>query len=208
MTSRRLLLIRHGETDLNAAGHYVSTSDPDLSRSGRRQVTELATTLGAWRIDHIISSPKLRCRSTAEAIAALQTAPVDVVVDDRLVELGFGQFERKSPADLDKLGLTSTLLAWRQGTPPRYPEHAETFDEAATRISPVFDQPVSSSFQTEVKSGHSHAPRLPPATHMTPAPPDAPQRLRLGHARIAEVQWEDGAPRIVALNTSDIDGDA
>jgi phosphohistidine phosphatase len=76
----RLLLVRHAE---------AAPGDPDAARAltarGREQAGELAARFAAERPAAVLSSPLLRARETAEAIARASGAPV--VVDERL---GFG----------------------------------------------------------------------------------------------------------------------
>lgn len=202
MTVQRLLLVRHGETDPNAAGRYVSSSDPDLSDNGRKQVESLAHDLAGMRIDSIWSSPKTRALRTAEAIVGAQTSSPEVLVDERLRELGFGAFEGMTAAELETAGQLSVFRAWRQGIPTQYPDGAETFESAATRLGSLFDEVVGLDLDTVVVVGHSHALRILLADRVLAAPPEAHRRLRMDHARVAEIQWEDGVPRIVTLNGS------
>jgi probable phosphoglycerate mutase len=205
VTVRRLLLVRHGETNLNADGRYVSSSDPDLSDNGRREVARLAQALAAVRLDGVWSSPKARCLRTAEAIVAEQGPRPRLVVDERLRELGFGAFEGMSPAELEATGQMPLFRSWRQGTPVRYPEDAESFEAAADRIGAVFDEIVQLDLDTVMVVGHSHALRILIAERILATSPEAHRRLRLDHAHVAELQWEDQAPRVVALNVSSVD---
>ena len=73
----RLYLVRHAEA---APGH------PDdlrpLTPSGRQRARELGAELAGSRPDAVVSSPLLRARETAAAIA--EAAGVDVEVDERL----------------------------------------------------------------------------------------------------------------------------
>ena len=38
---RRIVLVRHGESDLNATGRFVGRSDPPLNVRGERQARDL-----------------------------------------------------------------------------------------------------------------------------------------------------------------------
>jgi phosphohistidine phosphatase len=73
----RLLLVRHAE---------AAPGDPDalrpLTPRGRDQARELGERLAAERPAVVLTSPLLRARETAEAIARAAGAPV--VVDERL----------------------------------------------------------------------------------------------------------------------------
>ena len=66
MSGQRIVrLVRHGRA---AAGWNVDP-DPDLDDVGREQAVAVAADLDGCGIRTIISSPLLRCRSTAEAFA-------------------------------------------------------------------------------------------------------------------------------------------
>lgn len=73
----RLFLVRHAE---------AAPGDPDdlrpLTDAGRAAARALAARLAPEHPDAVVSSPLLRARQTAEAIA--RAARVDVAVDERL----------------------------------------------------------------------------------------------------------------------------
>ncbi|MEO0436780.1 MAG: histidine phosphatase family protein [Pseudomonadota bacterium] len=69
----QLILIRHGEPDLSHG-----TEDPPLSTRGRRQASETAGRLALEPIDRIITSPLLRARQTADALASRTKLEVEV----------------------------------------------------------------------------------------------------------------------------------
>lgn len=85
---RVLFLVRHGQTVANARGRLLGRSDPALTDLGRRQACGLAALLP--RPARLVSSPLLRARQTA---AALAPAGVEVEVDERWVELDYGELE-------------------------------------------------------------------------------------------------------------------
>ena len=56
----RVLLVRHGETDWNAAGKIQGVSDIALNERGRAQAAELAGRLAGEGAVRIYSSPLMR----------------------------------------------------------------------------------------------------------------------------------------------------
>jgi 2,3-bisphosphoglycerate-dependent phosphoglycerate mutase len=64
-----ILLVRHGETDGNAA-RILQRPDVPLNDRGMRQAEQLARRLSAHGFVHILCSDLLRARMTAEPIAA------------------------------------------------------------------------------------------------------------------------------------------
>jgi probable phosphoglycerate mutase len=107
----RLLLIRHGESQGNAEGRMQGRADFPLTALGSRQARALADRLVSLGIDALYSSPLLRARMTADAVAG--AAGLDVVEDDRLQEYDVG----------DISGMT-----WRD-VKERYPEIARQYRE-------------------------------------------------------------------------------
>ena len=88
-----LILVRHGQTDANAARLLLGRLDPELNEVGRAQAATLAAALP--RPDRVITSPLLRARQTADAFG------VGTEVDDRWIELDYGELDGRPVAALD-----------------------------------------------------------------------------------------------------------
>jgi broad specificity phosphatase PhoE len=87
------LLIRHGQIRANRDGCWHGAIDSPLTQIGRLQAKRVARRLRANfdALDAIYSSPLLRCRATAQPIAAVFDRPV--VLDDDLREYSIGELE-------------------------------------------------------------------------------------------------------------------
>ena len=70
-----IILVRHGETALNAA-RVMQPADTPLSPRGQVQAAALAERLAAQRVAAILSSDLPRARLTAEAVAARCALPL------------------------------------------------------------------------------------------------------------------------------------
>lgn len=92
-----LILVRHGRTDANASGLLLGRLDPDLDEVGVGQAgrvaqhLERAAAATGRPIGRIVTSPLRRTRATAEAIAV--TLGVEVTVDERWIELDYGEYD-------------------------------------------------------------------------------------------------------------------
>jgi broad specificity phosphatase PhoE len=87
----QLILVRHGETVLNAAGIAQGWNDSALSDTGQRQVRALAERLKPRGITAIFSSTLGRAMSTAEVIAEATGLPIATLPELR--EMGYGEWE-------------------------------------------------------------------------------------------------------------------
>lgn len=133
----RLLLLRHGQTELSAQRRYSGRGNPALTDLGREQARRAAKHLGAvGGIDAVVSSPLDRARVTAEAAAGALGLPVTIAED--LIETDFGTWE----------GLTFTEAANRNpelhrrwiGDADVAPPGGESFGQVRARVESAVAQ--------------------------------------------------------------------
>jgi len=125
-----LLLARHGRTEANARGVLLGREDPPLDETGEAQAAALAGALGSGRFGQVVavvSSPLRRTMRTAEHIAAV--AGVGVQIDERLIELDYGEFEGMPVGGLPQ----ETWLEWQTDVDFR-PPGGETLAELGARV--------------------------------------------------------------------------
>lgn len=111
--------IRHGQTDWNRQGICMGSQDIPLNETGRRQAQEAVSFLQNEGIVHIVASPLVRAKETAEILAASMDVPLSL--DDDLKECTWGVLEGK-PTDVDGL-----LGPWLKGETPKGAESAASF---------------------------------------------------------------------------------
>lgn len=121
-------LVRHGESEANAAHRFAGRTDSPLTERGRKQAEAVAETLASVHFDRIVSSPLSRCRDTALLIARRHQLPVDL--EPGLVEIDVGD---KTGALFDEVrGLPEWnddgFIAWPRG---------ETLDRVLSRAHGV-----------------------------------------------------------------------
>ncbi|GAA6046509.1 hypothetical protein JCM3770_006184 [Rhodotorula araucariae] len=91
-----LILVRHGQSETNAANVFTGTDDPALTARGRDEAMQAGRTLGQVvglaRVDHAYTSPLQRARvSLALLLAALAPSrPPAVTVAPALTERNYG----------------------------------------------------------------------------------------------------------------------
>jgi alpha-ribazole phosphatase len=96
----RLLLIRHAEPGAEARGRCYGTLDVGLSDEGLRQADRLARALARGGLAAIYTSPRRRALQTAATLGRVHgLAPV---VDERLCEIDFGDFEGRTYEEIER----------------------------------------------------------------------------------------------------------
>lgn len=85
-------LLRHGETAYNADGNrYCGRTDLALTDKGIAQAKAVFEQLRGKKIDAVYSSPLKRANDTAKIASGNE----NVTVDERLIEIDFGNWEGK-----------------------------------------------------------------------------------------------------------------
>jgi probable phosphoglycerate mutase len=91
MSSSRLCLVRHGETDWNADRRIQGQIDSPLNATGKAQAAAVAGALAGTCFAAIYSSDLARARATAETIAARHRMPIQLCRELR--ERHYGVFQ-------------------------------------------------------------------------------------------------------------------
>lgn len=92
----RLVVLRHGQTDLNKKLLYNGQTEEDINEEGIKQAKEAAEKLVDSHFDKIYCSPLKRTRHTCDIINSKKQ---EVIYDDRLKERTLGEYDGK---DLSK----------------------------------------------------------------------------------------------------------
>ena len=87
----KLLLVRHGLTDLNAAFRFAGSLDSDLSPAGHRQIEKIRDRLVSEKIDAAFCSDLKRARVSAEIITSGRNVAIKSYSELR--EMNYGQVE-------------------------------------------------------------------------------------------------------------------
>jgi broad specificity phosphatase PhoE len=129
----RLLLVRHGQSEWNAAGRWQGQADPPLSRLGERQAEAAAERLAA--VDAIVTSDLQRASRTAEIIGrALGIGPL--LTDADLRERDVGEWQGLTRAEIEERW--PGHLAERR-VPPGFESDASVLERALRAIGRVID---------------------------------------------------------------------
>lgn len=128
-----LILIRHGETLWNRLKRFQGgRSDVPLSAIGRLQAQLIANALMRERVEAVFSSPLVRARETAEAVARMHELRVQVLPELR--ELDFGEYEGAYEASLlEEHG--AEFSAWRNSHYTLPPPGGDSLDSVCGRVA-------------------------------------------------------------------------
>lgn len=110
MRVRRLVMLRHGQTDFNAISRMQGQLDSDLTDLGRAQAVAAAEVLAKRQPLLIVSSDLRRAYDTAVALG--ERTGLRVRIDTRLRETHLGDWQGLTHQQVDA-GAPGARLAWR-----------------------------------------------------------------------------------------------
>ena len=98
----KLYFVRHGQSQWNVENRICGSMDSPLTDKGRREALESGKKIleEGIKVDIIYSSPLSRALETARIISSVISVPL--VVDDRIREQAFGEWEGVSPRNKEE----------------------------------------------------------------------------------------------------------
>ncbi|MCD6639406.1 MAG: histidine phosphatase family protein [Nocardioides sp.] len=127
---RRLVLLRHGQTEWNLAGRFQGHTDIALDETGVAQAERVAPAMAALDPVRLWSSDLVRASRTAEIVAA--ATGLEPVLDDRLREYDVGVRAGMTRDEL-RAQHPEVYLAMVSGAPGAV-EGAETDEQVQRRV--------------------------------------------------------------------------
>jgi len=131
MTSTILTLLRHGLCAGETEGRYIGHTNAPLTEAGRLQLRQMREDRPYPGAQALFVSPLKRCVETAKILYPALT-PIEL---PGLKEYFFGEFEDKTPEQLQSHPLFARWIAGEPGLTPPFAENLERFQ---TRISDTF----------------------------------------------------------------------
>ena len=139
MTIRRLVMLRHGQTEYNAGSRMQGQLDTELSELGREQAVHAAEVLAKRQPLLIVSSDLRRALDTAVTLAERCGQPVSI--DTRLRETHLGDWQGMTHLEVDAVA-PGARLAWREDA--RWAPHGgESRVDVADRSLPLVQELVT-----------------------------------------------------------------
>jgi alpha-ribazole phosphatase len=128
----KLLLVRHGETEMNSTERYWGRTDVGLGPAGLRQAEQLRDRLATERIDYVYSSNMKRAMVTAQTVVSVHH--LDVIGCPDLREIDFGQIEGLNFTEVHSRFPKISQMWIRHDPELAYPD-GESLPQLESRIS-------------------------------------------------------------------------
>jgi probable phosphoglycerate mutase len=136
----RIVIVRHGETTLGAAGRFAGQNDVPLTAHGRQQAVAVADRLAGLHPAAVWTSPLARCRETATSIG--RRARTTVTVVDQLTDGQLGPWAGLTAQEIAERW-PAEFAAWRTDVdvaPPGGESYAGVRRRAAAVLRGVVDR--------------------------------------------------------------------
>jgi broad specificity phosphatase PhoE len=192
MTSGRVFLLRHGETEWSRSGKHTGRTDVPLTERGRELAAAAGPLVAPLRAAEppalVLTSPRTRAQDTAR----LAGFRVDAV-DERLAEWDYGEYEGRTTPEIRE-----TVPGWTVWTHPH--PGGETPQDVTTRADSLLsDVRVRLDEGDVVLVGHGHFSRVLVARWIGLAATDG-VRFAMEAAGWAVLGQERGVPRLDHVN--------
>ena len=190
-----LILIRHGESTMNAEGRLVGRLDPSLTPTGEAQAARAGATLAA--VSELIVSPLTRTRQTASLLGV--EAPMRI--DERVIELDYGILDGATLGEVDP-----TLWGRWHEEADFAPEGGESLVDLRRRLSPLLEELFAAPGQgARSKEGDvvivSHVSPIKAAVAWALGTDDlVAWRMRLSNGSVTRIGYGPTGPQLLSFN--------
>jgi broad specificity phosphatase PhoE len=190
-----LILVRHGESVANAQGLLLGRTDAELTEKGRVQASSVRSLL-CDPVVEVRTSPLARARHTADLLGI----GVPVSVDDRWIEVDYGEFECQ-PLD----GIPASVWQQWRLDPDFRPEGGESLAEVDQRVTGACEELFAQDGAGARRSDGdvlvvSHVTPIKAAVAWALGTAELYWRLHLRTASVTRIGWNRDAPILHGFN--------
>lgn len=183
-------LMRHGEPV--GGRRYRGQIDDPLSEKGWAQMHDAVGDAAPWT--RIVSSPLVRCRAFAETLAQRHRLPLSL--DTRLKEVGFGEWEGKSAAEIEQAA-PGTLARFKADPVNARPAGAEPLADFHVRVAAALDDLLEQHAGEHVLLvGHAGVMRMALAWALR-IPLQHAYRIEVATASLTRLRFEAGGAALI-----------
>ncbi len=141
LTSKKIYLVRHGQTDFNLQGIVQGSGvDSSINDTGRAQAEAFYQTYRHIKFDKVYTS---KLRRTVESVSSFLKAGVPHEAKAGLNEISWGSKEGQKITPEEDAYYHWVLEQWEQGNTSMRIEYGESPEDVAVRQKPVIDHIVS-----------------------------------------------------------------
>jgi broad specificity phosphatase PhoE len=195
-----LYLVRHGATDNNRADPprlQGRRTDPPLSDEGRGQARQTGEFLAGFPLDAVCSSPLLRARQTAEAIARPHGLAVDVVED--LIEVDVGEWEGRAWQEIEKTDPAAYRAFMTDATVNPY-LGGENLQTVLARAVPAFERLMGENLGRLIVAVAHNVVNRAYLARLTGVPVARYRSIPQDNCGVSLVRYRKGRPKAVTIN--------
>ncbi len=189
-----LILVRHGESVANAQGLLLGRTDAELTEAGRAQALA-ARTLLRDPVTEVRTSPLSRARATADLLGL----GVPMSVDERWVEIDYGEFECQPLG-----GIPAAVWQKWQSEREFRPEGGESLADVDERVTVACEELFAAGGPARRTDGDvvvvSHVTPIKAAVAWALGTTDLYWRLHLRTASVTRIGWNRDAPILHGFN--------
>lgn len=188
---KRILLVRHGETEWNATRRLQGQADIALNDHGRDQARALAHVVRSLAPDAVVTSDLIRARETAALLGYPGARP-----DPLLREQNLGAWTGVAISDI-RVATPQHYLDWRAGS--FAPEGGDLWSDFRARVAMALQTALDQAEKTALLVCHGGVIRA-----LLDATLDlAPSRIiPVGPGSLTVLAYPQGLPRLEAFNVS------
>lgn len=176
---RRIVLVRHAETEWSLAGRHTGRTDLPLTDGGRKKARQMAERLAGRRFATVLTSPLARARQTCEIAGYGDVAEVR----GELTEWDYGDYEGLTTAEIREA--RPGWILWNDGVPG-----GESPEDVSRRVDGVVEELSGEHQGGDVAVfAHGHSLRAL-AVRWIGLPIDAGRLLVLGTGTLSTLGWK------------------
>jgi broad specificity phosphatase PhoE len=158
LTSKKIYIIRHGQTDYNLRGIVQGSGvDSSLNDNGRAQAHAFFKTYGHIPFDKIYIS---NLKRTEESVSEFIKLSIPYERNSGLNEISWGKKEGQAITPEEDAYYHWMLKQWQEGNTSLRIEGGESPEEVAIRQKPVIESLVKSEAKTILVCMHGRALRI------------------------------------------------
>ncbi|MBW9088792.1 histidine phosphatase family protein [Rhizobium wenxiniae] len=188
---KRILLVRHGESEWNAIRRLQGQADIELSARGREQASALAPMVASFNPGLVMTSDLKRAANTAALLGH-----EDAVHEPLLREQNVGAWTGMEIAQL-MADAPGAYAGWRAGT--FAPENGEIWADFRTRVGKALDRAITADAETVLLVCHGGVIRaaLDGVLGLAPA-----RIIPVGPASLTILAFPKDEPRLEVFNAT------